>query len=184
VGNTGKWAQKADGYGGLFQFNRSTAWSAVEPASGVTIPGFISTIDENMSWNETTNAVCPTGWRLPTQVEQQALHDASTTGSTSGAGTWVEASAKGNAVAGKFYGPNHAACSLSGSMDGCIFLPASNNRNSTGARSNIGTTGYYWSSVQYDTTTGYRLNFDSGSSAAAVNRTKADAYSVRCVKSM
>jgi uncharacterized protein (TIGR02145 family) len=185
VGNTGKWDENPDSYGGFFQFNRTQAWHPTDPTNSVTIPSWITPINESMNWNETTNAVCPTGWRLPTQVELQALHNASTTGSTSVAGTWVATNAKGNAVAGKFYGSNHLTCSLPNNMNGCIFLPASGYRsNSTGALSGQGGYGYYWSSVQNSTVNGHDLYFISSNSAPAGYNNKAYGCSVRCVKTM
>jgi uncharacterized protein (TIGR02145 family) len=185
VGNTGRWSEKPDDYGGFFQFNRKQAWHPTEPAAGIAIPGWITSINEDSDWNETTNAVCPTGWRLPTNTESQDLHDASTTGSTSTAGTWAGITDKGNAVTGRFYGPNHLTCSLPDNMEGCIFLPASGNRNgTTGALNNQGTYGGYWSSVQSSTTNGYYLNINSTSSNPANNFNKANGFSVRCVKSM
>jgi uncharacterized protein (TIGR02145 family) len=185
VGNTGSWTEKPDSPGGHFQFNRNKAWHASNPGTGVAVPGWSSSANGSTNWDEATNPVCPTGWRLPTNTEYRALHNASTTGSTSVAGTWAAANAKGNAVAGKFYGSNHTTCSLPDNMNGCVFLPAPGIRsNSTGALSGQGGNGNYWSSVQSDATNGYRIYFNSTNSNAGSNNHKAYGYSVRCVKSV
>jgi uncharacterized protein (TIGR02145 family) len=186
VGNTGKWDENPDSYGGMFQFNRKQAWHPTDPAEGVAIPGWVAPINEDSDWNETTNPVCPAGWRLPTNTECKALHNASTTGSTTGAGTWAAANAKGNAVAGKFYGPNHLTCSLPNNMNGCIFLPASGNRsyNTTGELAAHGTNGLYWSSVQFSANGAYGLSFYISGASPENSSHKATGYSVRCVKTM
>jgi uncharacterized protein (TIGR02145 family) len=190
VGNTGKWAQTPDTYGSMFQFNINRAWHPTTPATGVAIISWFPSNEQNTNWNESTNAVCPNGWRLPTAAEFLALHDASTIGSASGAGTSVAKNAKGNTLAaGKFYGPKHATCSLAsgGSMDGCIFLPFVGSRSSTnGALSNQGANGYYWSSTQNirNSTEGFCIDFSGLGSAPATVYSKSFAFPVRCVKSM
>ncbi len=58
---------------------------------------------------------CPAAWRVATYNEWMALID---TGSS-----WADNNTRGNVVAGRFFGPNHATCSLPSNMSGCIFLP-------------------------------------------------------------
>jgi uncharacterized protein (TIGR02145 family) len=180
VGNTGKWAQTPDTYGSFFQFNINRAWHPTTPAAGVAIISWLPSIDEASSWNENIRPVCPTGWRLPTRAEFQALGDA-------GVGTWAAANAKGNTVAGLLLGPNHASCSLSvgGSMDSCIFLPASGNRVApTGFLASQGGVGIYWCGEQSSNTRGYIFNFNSTGTSSVSDNYKSNAYSVRCVKTM
>jgi uncharacterized protein (TIGR02145 family) len=191
VGNTGKWDENPDSYGGMFQFNRAQAWHPTDPAAGVVISGWPTPIDENGDWDETSNPVCPTGWRLPTKAEFQALDTQSggsgvaTENANTNGGTWVAAGARGNAVAGRFYGPSHATCSLPDNMDGCIFLPASGFRVFTaGALTNQGTNGVYWSSVQSSATNGYSLSFYSTSGHPARSNDTAYGLTLRCVKTM
>jgi uncharacterized protein (TIGR02145 family) len=187
VGTTGAWAQNVDDYGAFFQFNRSAPWSATDPATGVPILGWPVPYENTPLWDEAANPVCPTGWRMPNNEEFQSLHNASTAGSASEAGTWVAGGAKGNAVVGKFYGSKHATCSLAagGSTDSCIFLPASGHRISTlGSLNAQGTYGYYWSAEQNGSTNGYNLFFSGTSSTPANFLNKSNGYNVRCVKTM
>jgi len=164
-------ATQPDMYTRFYQWNRATAW----PAGGSSVVGWLAA-DQSESWAVNP---CPAGWRLPTQAEYQLLHDAGT--------TWVGASsARGNAVAGRFYGPNHnnaVLCNLPNNMNGCVFLPAAGYRNnSDGALTNQGTYGSYWSSTQNSATIGYSLYFLSGASYPANNLSKAYGFSVRCVQ--
>jgi uncharacterized protein (TIGR02145 family) len=191
VGNTGKWDENPDSYGGFFQFNRVQAWHPTEPAAGVTIPSWTPSIDENSSWNETTNAVCPTGWRLPTKAEFLALDTESdgsgvTTESTNtNGGTWADAGTRGNAIAGRFYGASHATCSFPDNMNGCIFLPAAGQRSNTdGLLTSQGALGSYWSNAPRTATNGHFLGFSSANSIPVYNGDKAIGRSVRCVKTM
>ncbi|NCA80816.1 MAG: hypothetical protein EOM76_11675 [Sphingobacteriia bacterium] len=52
---------------------------------------------------------------------------------------------------------------------------------STGALSNRGTNGYYWSMTRYNSSNGYNLNINSSKSAMN-NNNKAYGFSVRCLK--
>jgi len=167
-------ATKPDMYTKLYQWNRSTAWAAADGS----VSGWTTTSISDVSW--TVNP-CPTGGRLPTQAEFQALHNAGT--------MWANANAKGNAIAGRFYGPSYGACTLPSNMSGCIFLPAAGGRDNNGSViSNPGTTyGLYWSSTQYSSANGYSLflygtSSTTGSDPAFNQTEKAFALSVRCVK--
>ena len=161
---------KPDDYGKFYQWNRSTAWAATE----VVIDGWTTTSITDASW--TVNP-CPTGWRLPTSEEFKALNSAGS--------TLANANAKGNAVTGRFFGANHATCSLPSNMGGCIFLPAAGNRNNrNGLLSGQGNSGYYWSSTQSQSEAfdGYYLNFNMSSVNPAYSYSKARGNSVRCVQ--
>jgi len=158
-------ATHPDMYTSFYQWNRSTALAA-------TGGEYISTASiTDASW---TVIPCPSGWRLPTQAELQALHDAGS--------TWANAnSTKGNNVAGRFYGVNHATCTIN-NLNGCIFLPAVGYRYSN-SLSSQGSGGYYWSSEQYGSSYGYYLNFDSsGSNPSSSNYSKTYGMNVRCVQ--
>ena len=117
---------------------------------------------------------CPSGWRLPTQAEYQALHNTST--------TWAVAhSVRGNAVAGRFYGPNSGYCSLPDNMSGCIFLPACGYRNTTsGVLNSRGTDGFYWSSMYGDEIRGFLLSINTSNPNGSAN--KANGCLIRCVQ--
>jgi len=58
---------------------------------------------------------------------------------------------------------------------------AGNLNSSTGALTNRGANGNYWSSTQNDGTNGRNLNFNSGNSNMN-NNTKANGFSVRCLR--
>ncbi len=164
-------AATAESYGKFYQWNRTTAYTTTDPLS----PTWATTSITDATW--TVNP-CPSGWRLPTQAEFQALHD----NSVPVGGTWVAAGTR-NSVNGRYYGPNSATCSvLGGNMTGCIFLPAVGRRNTNGALSNQTSSGYYWSSTQYNSGSGYNLYFNSGGSNPANYNNKAYGFSVRCVK--
>ena len=113
-------------------------------------------------------------------AECQELHS----GSVPVGGTWRGADISGNAVSGRFYGPNSASCTLPNNMDGCVFFSAAGARgNPNGALQ----TGYgrYWSSTE-DTeneggTGGYALNFNSSSSSVD-SFNKNSARPIRCVQ--
>jgi uncharacterized protein (TIGR02145 family) len=183
VDDSGKFAVRPDMLTKFYQFNRGTAYSATEPIT----PSWDTTkIDEDNNW-EAENNPCPTGWRLPTRLEFEALFLACNRGGIN----WADAGEKGNMVAGKFYGINHnAACSLAegGSMDGCIFLPAVGSRDfNTGALSETGSNGRYWSSVQFNatsarTTYAYYWSFGKISNTPDANYIKTMGFPVRCVR--
>ena len=152
----------------FYQWNRTTAYSVSDPLT----PAWNNTVPESETW--TVNP-CPIGWRLPTLSEMQALNN---TGSV-----WTAANDKGNAVAGRFYGPSYNSCSLLTSMEGCIFLPASGYRfRVDGTLGNRNTYLYIWTSTQASSTEGYHLNANSGSSNPTLNIGKAYGFPIRCVR--
>ena len=165
---------RPDEYSPFFQWNKTTAW-----ASTGSISGWSSAVDNSPTW---TNNTCPTGWRVPTQQELIALHNIIPAG-----GTWAAANAKGNAVAGRFYGPNSASCTLPNNMNGCIFLPAVGYRiYNAGTLNNQDSHGYYWSATQYVSNGAYILYFNSGGSYPSIDDIdyyqKSYGMSIRCVQ--
>jgi len=96
--------------------------------------------------------------------------------------SWAYANEAGNAVEGRFYGPNHASCSLPNNMTNCIFLPASGFRvYGTGELGWRGIAGLYWSSTQCDVANSYALLFVSDNSVSQFVL-KMNGNSIRCVK--
>jgi len=169
-------ASKPDMYTKFYQWNRGTAWAATGEVSGWTETSITDT-----AW---TNNPCPAGWRLPTRAEFIAL-DSVSGGNTSTyeGGTWAAANERGNAVAGRFYGPKHASGSLPNNMDSCLFLPATGRRiNSDGSLNSQGSLGAYWSATQYGSNGGYYLLFASPSSSPSYSGSKALGFPIRCVK--
>ena len=154
----------------FYQWNTTSGWSGSSYKYG-----WSSTGDLSETW---TNNPCPSGWRLPTREELTAL---SGTGST-----WAEAGERGNTVAGRFYGPNNARCTIPNER-GCIFLPASGSLDyNDGAYSGAGTNGAYWSGTQQNNDHGYLLSFSSTSSqistAGIPYNHKASGHNIRCVQ--
>ena len=162
-------ASQPDMYTCFYQWNRDKMWSAT-----CSVSGWNSTADNSTTW--TVNP-CPTGWRLPTQGELNALNNMGN--------TWVAAnSARGNEVAGRFYGPNHATsanCTLPDNMTSCIFMPAGGYRSNTGVLSSQGAIGDYWSSTQVSNTNGYYMSIRNDLSDASGNISKAYGFTIRCV---
>ena len=153
----------------FYQWNRAKAWAATG-----SISGWNSTADTSSTW--TVNP-CPIGWRLPTQAEFKALHDA---------GTYVaDAGARGATVAGRFYGPNastSSSCKLPNTMTNCIFLPANGVRHySDGSLLVQGQNGYYSSGTEASQANGYLLYFGNASNPSSSN-SKAYGHSIRCVQ--
>ena len=163
-------AVRPDMYTRYYQWNRPVAW----PATG-SVTGWNNTSISDASW--VVNP-CPAGWRLPTTTELTALHS----GSVPVGGTWRGENVSGNAVAGRFYGPNSASCTLPNNIDGCIFLPACGSRVSS-VLYNQGISGLYWSGTPSGETYAYGLNFDSSTSDPAyTNITRNIGRTIRCVQ--
>ncbi len=139
--------------GMFYQWNRSQGWAATG-----SITGWDSSTPAGTTW-ETTNNVCPTGYRVPTDAEIQSL--------IASGSRWITQ----NGVTGRVFG----------SGDNLIFLPAAGSRNySYGALFSAGTDGYYWSSTPYGSNVAYYLYFYSGV-AYRDYRYRNSGFSVRCV---
>lgn len=115
---------------------------------------------------------CPAGWRLPTRQEFAALDNLGS--------SWANANARGNSVAGRFYGRNHATCTMN-NLEGCIFMPALGYLFDSMPLSH-GKQGNYWSSTPSDISGGYQLRFFNSASFPAGLANKASEFCVRCVK--
>ncbi|MDR1226211.1 MAG: Ig-like domain-containing protein [Prevotellaceae bacterium] len=173
VAQPGIFASQPDMYTEFYQWNRGKAWPA--PAGDTISEYWSTTPDQSPTW--TVNP-CPAGWRIPAMQELQSLHN--------GGSTWADVGDKGNAVAGQFFGPNHAAATISVPQNG-IFLPAGGWRlGSIGNNGKIiysGKHGVYWSSTQESATSGYRLSFykELGGGGIA-NNGKESGHNLRCVR--
>ena len=118
---------------------------------------------------------CPSTWRLPTIAEFANLLSTSNPQN----GVWAAANAKGNAMAGRFFGYNASSCSLPSNMSDCIFLPAA------GYSSGIyGSYGFYWSSTEYSQYEGYSLQFSNSFATWNNDMTWKSSMmlTIRCVK--
>ena len=64
-----------------------------------------------------------------------------------------------------------------------LIFPASGYLNSgSGAFTNVGSNGYYWSCSPNNATNGYNLNFNSGNVNPSNNNNRAYGFPVRCVQ--
>jgi uncharacterized protein (TIGR02145 family) len=169
IDNLQTFATRADMYTKFDQWNRLTAYSADEPLT----PAWNATADTSRTW--TVNP-CPPNWRIPTKEEYQALLNSGT--------TWVDANTRGNQLAGRFVGYNHATCSLPGNMSGCVFFPATGCRGSADGEIYFrGINGLSWTSTEDNNnrTNGYYFTFgNTNSSVSSV--TKQLAFPIRCVR--
>jgi len=149
----GTFAANPEDAGMFYQWNRKKAWSATGD-----VTGWDETMPEGDTW-ETTNNVCPTGYRVPTDAEIQSL--------LAFGSQWTTQ----NGVTGRVFG----------SGDNTLFLPAAGFRYySYGTLGGAGSLGYYWSSTQDGTTNAYYLDFNS-SRASRNSYDRNDGFSVRCV---
>jgi uncharacterized protein (TIGR02145 family) len=161
VAAPGHFADSPQDPGMFYQWNRSTGWSATDPAYTIDATG---TRNDSPTWNSsdatgttwaTTNNVCPTGWRVPTNAELTALANAGS--------TWI--------ANGLTFGtaPNQ------------IFLPAAGYRYlSSSSLDGAGSYGYYWSSRPTGTYS-YYLYFTSSYVDPGYSDYRANGFSVRCV---
>jgi uncharacterized protein (TIGR02145 family) len=170
VGGYWQWGRK--GPSATQWLNTNTANFAYGPTgAGATqanegpISGWSTTDAPNGAWqdvNKTADDPCPTGFRIPTEAQWDALDDYNT---QSIVGAW-SASAT-NYSTGRFFGP-------------ALMLPAAGYRSQTdGTLVNRGLAGYYWSSTENGTDTAFDLGFSSGSAVTASSLRRVG-FSVRC----
>lgn len=118
------------------------------------------------TWDEAMEAARSVGKRLPTREEWEALCDLGS--------TWDDK------LKGRWFGGNHDS-----DHKGSLFLPAAGLRsNSSGELANASSNGYYWSSSPYYggySHAGY-LYFNSGFVNPLDNYSRANGFSVRCVR--
>ena len=124
-------ATRPDMYTKFYQWNRATAYSASNPLT----PAWVNTRETAATW---TNNPCPSGWTVG-EVSDLTLS------SHPLGGVWALANTRGNAVAGAFYGPGYATCTLPDNTATCVFLPASGVRYDNGDLGGVGTEVLYWS---------------------------------------
>ena len=175
VAQPGTFAPRPDMYTELYQWN--------QPDKALPISGAVTEWTNNITAPAWTSTPCPKGWRMPTPDEYRALNNAGGEYSGNAGGTWAVAEARGAAVAGRFYGPNSASCSLPNNMTKCVFFPVGGRREGpNGSLINQSISGYAWHSMQYSSTNGYYLSFHAAASVPATNINKEGGLPVRCVQ--
>jgi len=148
--------------GMFYQWNSATGWRATKPminSNGET-EWILSDGNNAKTW-ETSNNICPAGWRVPTKDELTSLAAA--------AGEWTI-----TPVDGRIFGKGKNK----------LFLPAAGFRDrDNGSLQIAGSGGYYWSStVDNDTNTNaYGLYFYSENVHPGGNNDRSYGFSVRCV---
>jgi hypothetical protein len=162
----------ADSYGDLYQWGRdsdghesrtsnTTATTATSAAAGhgdFITPGagtdynWTDFAGENTLWQSGLNDPCPTGYRIPTEIELQTELDEFSS----------------NAAAGAF-------SALKLPLAGYRY-------NSNGTLTVVGSSGRYWSSNVSSANAGARYLYFNSSSAYMGNSARAHALSVRCIK--
>jgi len=156
----GAFTAKPEDVGMFYQWNRNIGWSAADPlinSNGGTI--WDAVLPAGSTW-ETSNNVCPSGWRVPTDAELISLK-------VSGY-VWTNL----NGVNGGLFG----------SGDNTVFLPAVGWRNTSNGVLNIaGFNGNYWSSTQSDNSIARNLSFDATGAWNNYWSTRTKGFSVRCV---
>ena len=150
----GMFVSNPEDAGMFFQWNRMTAWSTTD--------------DETEAWDYSTpigntweayNNPCPTGWRLPTGDELEALQKAGS--------EWTNR----NGVYGRLFGTAPYQ----------IFLPAVGWRcGNDGLHDYAMTKGYYWSSTASDDESAIYLWFNAEEAGVDWDW-RADGFNVRCV---
>jgi len=139
--------------GWYWQFNRKNGYSNI--ATTTSPVWTIASISENSAWlaaNDPCTLELGTGWRIPTRTE------------------WSNADAFGG------WNSYIQAYSSVFKLHASGYLNSSN-----GVLTNRGSDGYYWSSTQNNTTTGFALYFKNNSSSVN-SYNKAFGYSIRCIK--
>ncbi|WP_395765383.1 FISUMP domain-containing protein [Elizabethkingia anophelis] len=173
AGNHGlkvQWGRNITGTNGQYYYTQTS-----DQANSGTITGWSTTNAADGAWNsgteaspiKTVNDPCPSGYRVPTRTEWQAVIDNNT--NIERVGTWAD---NGNYTTALYFrNPSNVRT---------LMLPAAGYRLSTGgALYYRGNGGYYWSS-SVSTSNASRLYFYS-SSVDVANTTRAHGFSVRCI---
>ncbi|MDE5638645.1 MAG: hypothetical protein K2I47_02445, partial [Odoribacter sp.] len=156
VGEPGTFAATPESYGMLYQWNRKKGWSATEAVSG-----WDSSLPSGTCW-DAANDPCPSGWRVPTIGEFDALLDNTNV-------TSIMASQNG--VGGRKFTDNTTGNS--------IFLPGVYYRNSNDAISHSVNHGFYWSSSSFSSLLASSLNFNENN--GGIIWPKHSGLAIRCV---
>ena len=146
-----------DTYGRLYQWHAAMAIDAV----------YDSTLWGGSDVNH--QGVCPSGWHLPRSYEWDILEAA--VGGSSVAGTKLKSSS------GWYINGNGT------DTYGFSALPAGGRDGDNGGFSYVGDDAYFWRATEYGTDRAYYRNLNFGLAGMdALNGTKTNAYSVRCIQ--
>ncbi|RMZ58877.1 hypothetical protein D1632_14990 [Chryseobacterium nematophagum] len=161
-------------HGNYYQWGRNAVVANADTPPG-NIGGWNTTAAPNGSWNTGTEAVpvkntandpCPTGFRIPTRNEWQALINCS-----------------GNSYIGTFVNSptNYSAAKIFTSGLNKLTLPASGYRGANGGELEFrGQNGYYWSSVE-NGSFAFSSVFYNIAATPSYSGNRASGMSVRCI---
>jgi uncharacterized protein (TIGR02145 family)/uncharacterized repeat protein (TIGR02543 family) len=151
------------GYG-IYGYNGSVVAEAKAVAN-------YSTYGVLYNWYAVNENVCPIGWHVPTDAEWTTLTDY--LGGTSVAGGKLKETGTTH-----WNSPNNGATNETG----FTALPGGF-RSYGGTFGTVGSSGYWWSSAEYSTTSAWSRNMSyDGSSVDSYGYGKQDGFSVRCLR--
>ena len=147
-------------HGKLYQWNRKVAWNTTGSVSN-----WDATVPSGSYW-EAANNPCPSGFVVPTNTQWETLINSC---NTTNGGEWSSSD----------YG--YKVFTDKTNSDNKLELPAVGSRSLVGSLGEVAAIGRYWSSVNCNTSTAYRIYFDN-SSVNVSNSNKQYGFSVRCVR--
>jgi len=159
-------------HGNYYQWGRKNE-VATANTQATNIPNWQKNYLANNIWNasiKTKNDPCPSGFRIPTKTEWEAIRSSNT---ISRSGSWLQDNS--NYSSTLHFGPDKYTQTLS--------LPAAGYRSRiSGSLSSTGINGNYWSSTISETKGfAYFLGFDNKTSYVGY-RHRANGFSVRCIE--
>ncbi len=158
---------RSESHGRFYQWNRNVSWNTIESSASGANPSDSTWQTTNPSVTSWTTNPCPSGFVVPTKAQWDALIAACN--ATNGGG-WSSSDYGYKILTDKTNSANKLEFSVVGRRD-----------YSSGALEVAGTYGYYWSSVQYDSISAYRMSFSS-SGMNTSNNDRRYGFSVRCVR--
>ena len=155
VDKPGTFAAKPEDPGMFYQWNNNMGWSFSDPLISSTGETEWTQYGSDAETWETSNNVCPAGWRIPTNEELTSLANSGS--------EWTDN--------GRVFGSGNST----------VFLPVAGMRNnSSGALFNAGSFGYYWSST-VSGKNAYLLYFGNTVVTPGDVGRRTSGFSVRCV---
>jgi len=176
-------------YGSLYQWSRAadghqrinwTSSTAGTPVNGTTAT-LSTTTTPGHSLFITPSATVPYDWLSPQQSDGSLWWSGATAGANNPcpAGYHVPTYLEWASEQALFAG--NGGTNATGAYNTLKLTIVGNRHYSDGTLMLVGNTGYYWSSVAYSKFA-YCIYFNSGSSTIGAYYTRADGYSVRCIK--
>lgn len=172
VGQPGNFTDTPDERGLLYQYNSKIGYQSIE--NGNTPPGYVNgAYAGGETWLQENNP-CPTGWRIPTSAEAEALLG-NNDNKKFAWGWW-------GATQGAYVGTSEAALANENDQRGCIFWPMSGKRRWQDGYQD------YWATTLIQTITRpghnwgrycYQVHWDNN--MYVFNDENNSAYPLRCV---